>query len=61
MKWRLLAFDLDLRGVAVFRAVEDLDEIKANGGFEFLGQAVSDNQGRYRITFFDWQYRQTAV
>src|SRR5262245_23542131 len=56
-KWqRLLAFDLGLRGVAVYRVVENIAEISENGGFEFLGQAVSNNQGNYRITFYDWQY-----
>ncbi|OEU69578.1 MAG: hypothetical protein BA863_17090, partial [Desulfovibrio sp. S3730MH75] len=55
---RLFAFDLDLRGVAVYRTIKDIAEIKENGGFEFLGQAVSDNQGNYRITFYDWQYWQ---
>ncbi|UCD58265.1 MAG: hypothetical protein JSV16_03895, partial [Candidatus Hydrogenedentota bacterium] len=55
---KLLAFDLDLRGVAVYRTIKNIAEIKENGGFEFLGQAVSDNQGNYRITFYDWQYGQ---
>ena len=53
---KLLAFDLDLRGVSVFRTTESLAEIQEKGGFEFLGQAVSDNLGNYRITFYDWQY-----
>ncbi len=55
---QLLAFDLDLRGVAVYRNINNIEEIKKNGGFEFLGQTVSDNLGNYRITFYDWQYRQ---
>lgn len=54
---QLIAFDLDLRGVSVFREVKNLAEIQKNGGFEFLGEAVSDNQGNYNITFYDWQYR----
>lgn len=55
---QLLAFDLDLRGVAVYRTVKSVEEIKKTGGFEFLGQAVSDNLGNYSITFYDWQYGQ---
>ncbi len=54
---RLVAFDLDLRGVAVYRTVKNLAEIEKHGGFEFLGRAVSDTHGQYRITFHDWQYR----
>jgi len=55
---RLLAFDLDLRGVSVYRTIQSLAEIEKNGGFEFLSEAVSDNLGNYRITFYDWQYGQ---
>ncbi len=54
---RLLAFDLDLHGVAVYQTVQSVAEIVKSGGFEFLGQTVSDNSGNYRITFYDWQYR----
>lgn len=46
-----LAFDLDLSGVSVYRRVKTLAKIKKSGGFEYLGEAVSDNQGNYRITF----------
>ena len=53
---KLLALDLDLRGVAVYRTVKNLNELQKNKGFEFLGDAVSGNQGNYRITFYDWQY-----
>jgi len=55
---KLIAFDLDLRGVSVYHTVQGLAEIEKNGGFEFLGEAVSDNLGNYRITFYDWQYGQ---
>ena len=54
---RLLAFDLDLRGVSVFRNVKNISEIQKNGGFEFLGETVTDTRGNYSITFYDWQYK----
>jgi hypothetical protein len=54
---RLLAFDLDLRGVTVYRTAKTLADIEKNGGFEFLGQTTSDNRGSYSLTFYDWQYR----
>jgi hypothetical protein len=54
----VLAFDLDLRGVSVYRDVKNFADIRRNGGFEFLGEAVSDSQGNYSITFYNWQYRQ---
>jgi hypothetical protein len=53
---KLLAFDVDLRGAAIYRTVEELAELARRGGFEFLGEALSDNQGNYRFTFYDWQY-----
>lgn len=55
---RLLAFDLDLRGVSIYRTAQNLSEIQQNGGFEFLGEACSDTRGNYSITFYDWQYGQ---
>lgn len=53
---QLLAFDVDLRGAAAFRQIKSVAELQKNGGFEFLGEAVSDAQGRYSVTFYDWQY-----
>lgn len=55
---RLIAFNLDIRGVAVYRKVTTIAEIQKNGGFKFLGETVSDNLGNYRSTFYDWQYGQ---
>ncbi len=52
----LVAFNLNLGAVAVYRTVKNVAEIQKNGGFEFLGEAVSDNLGNYRITFYDWQF-----
>lgn len=52
----LLAFDLDLRGVGAYRTAKHVDEITTNDGFEYLGEAVSDASGRYRIAFYAWQY-----
>lgn len=54
---RLLAFDLDLRAAGIYRTVTSLDELEKNGGLEFLGEAAADSDGRYSITFYDWQYR----
>ena len=53
---RLIAFDVDLRAVAVYRSIKAIAEISGNEGFEFLGEVVSDNRGSYEITFYDWQY-----
>lgn len=54
---QLMAFDLDLRGVAVYRTVKKVADLKKNGGFEYLGQTVSGSKGEYQLTFYDWQYR----
>ena len=53
----LLAFDLDLRGVATYRNLKTISKLERNGGFEFLGQSTTDSLGNYEITFYDWQYR----
>ena len=54
---QLLAFDLDLAGVGVYRTVETLTEIRDHPGFEILAEAASDRLGTYSVTFYDWQYR----
>ena len=54
---RLLAFDLDLRGVVAYRDIKSLAEIEKSDAFEFLGEADSNGLGSYRIEFYDWQYR----
>jgi hypothetical protein len=53
----LLAFDLDLRGVRIYRDVKTTADIDASGGFEFLGETFTDSRGNYEITFYEWQYR----
>src|SRR5262249_33825928 len=53
---QLLAFDLDLRAVAVYRDLRTIGELKKNDAFQFLGQTISNNRGTYRFTFYDWQY-----
>ena len=53
----VMAFDVDLRGAAIYRQVKTLAELQRNGGFEFLGAAEADAEGRYSIKFYDWQYR----
>ncbi|MCP3955401.1 MAG: hypothetical protein GY697_24750, partial [Desulfobacterales bacterium] len=54
---QLLAFDLDLGGVSIYRKVKTITQIEKSGGFELLGEAISDNRGKYSITFYDWQYQ----
>ncbi|MFD4444744.1 hypothetical protein ACFWPK_33690 [Nocardia sp. NPDC058519] len=54
---QLLAFDLDLRGVAAYKTVRTTSEMARAGGFEFLGETFSDGRGAYEVTFYDWQYR----
>lgn len=53
----LLAFDVDLKGIAVYRDAQTLQELEDSGGFEFLGRTESGGKGQYELTFYDWQYR----
>lgn len=55
-KQRLIALDVDLRGAAVYRSVNSLQDVLENQGFEYLGEAISNNKGLYKLQFFDWQY-----
>jgi len=54
---KLLAFEVDIRGVGAYRAVKKVSDLDTRGGFAFLGSSASDNLGEYRLTFYDWQYR----
>lgn len=54
---KLYAFDVDLRGAAVYRTVQTLDELKKNGGFQFLDKMNSDRKGAYKFTFSYPQYK----
>ena len=53
----LTAYDVDLQGAGIFRTVKTLDEIKKNGGFEPLGNTVSDKDGNYALTFKPDQFK----
>jgi Tc toxin complex TcA C-terminal TcB-binding domain/ABC toxin N-terminal region/Neuraminidase-like domain/Salmonella virulence plasmid 28.1kDa A protein/PA14 domain len=53
---QLLAFDVDLKGAATYITETDLTAVMQNPGFEFLGEATSNNQGYYTVTFYAWQF-----
>ncbi len=54
---QLIAFDVDLKGAAIYRQVSTLKDILKNGGFEYLGETYSDAKGFYIIKFFSFQYK----
>jgi len=56
---QLIAYDIDLKGVGLYRDLKTLAELlklNAKGGFEYLGKAVTDSKGHYSFTFFEFQY-----
>ncbi|MCP4401896.1 MAG: hypothetical protein GY801_31925, partial [bacterium] len=55
---KLYAFDVDLRGAAIYRTVEKLTELKEHGGFEPLAELSSDRKGRYKFTFTSDLYQE---
>ena len=52
----LIAFDVDLKGAAIYRQVGTLQDILKNVGFEYLGETVSDAKGLYIVKFYGFQY-----
>ena len=52
------AFDVDLRGAAVYRTLLSINEIVAKG-FEFLEQGSSDEKGDYSVSFSRSQFEKT--
>ena len=53
----LLAYDVDLKGAAVYRKIKTTDEIKRNGGFEPLSEIVTDTVGNFSFTFHRDQFK----
>lgn len=56
---QLFAYDVDLRGVAVYQQVDSLGAIKRSGGFEFLSQVQSDRDGFYEFSFTHDQFQKS--
>ncbi|NOT09810.1 MAG: hypothetical protein HOP28_16580 [Gemmatimonadales bacterium] len=55
-RWqRLMAFDLDVHAVGVYREIATVVELEKHGGFTPLAPVQSDGRGQYRLTFYDWQ------
>ena len=56
-KIKLLAFDLDLKGVGFYKKVKFYKQLlAAKEGLEFLGEAVSDAKGFYEVVYYDWMF-----
>ncbi|HEX4877784.1 MAG TPA: Tc toxin subunit A, partial [Chitinophagaceae bacterium] len=53
----LLAFDIDLRGAAIYNKVKTVEEIYTNGGFELLGETHAAKDGYYSFTFYCEQFK----
>lgn len=53
---KLMAFDIDLKAVGIYKKVKTLEEVKGEG-FEFLGETIADKEGYYSITFFCDQFK----
>jgi Tc toxin complex TcA C-terminal TcB-binding domain/Neuraminidase-like domain/PA14 domain/Salmonella virulence plasmid 28.1kDa A protein len=52
----VFAFDVDLRGARVYRTAKTLEELKANGGMQPLGTAITGANGNYSISFTSDQF-----
>ena len=53
---RVAAYDVDLRGAGHYRNAQTRPELEETGGLELLGQAETDDQGRYQLGFGYRQY-----
>ena len=51
------AFDLDLKGVGLYKNLKFAKELlAAKEGFEFLGAATSSKTGYFEVVYYDWMY-----
>jgi hypothetical protein len=54
-----VAMNVNLLGSGIYDTAETLTELNDNGGFDKLGDALTDTLGFYAISFDNAQYRQT--
>lgn len=47
----IVAFDVDLRGAAIFDTAQSLNELEKSEGFELLGKTTTNQFGKYEIPF----------
>ena len=47
----VMAFDVDLRGAAIYNTVDNLQKLQESNGFELLGRTVTNDAGQYEILF----------
>ncbi|MEM9444384.1 MAG: neuraminidase-like domain-containing protein [Verrucomicrobiota bacterium] len=52
------AYDVDLKGVRVYKSLKTQIELDESDGFERLGQTQTDQTGFYSISFTDTSYRE---
>ncbi|MET3934840.1 neuraminidase-like domain-containing protein [Arthrobacter sp. OAP107] len=50
----VLAYDLDLQGIWGRRKADTVADLQRSNGFDVLGEDITDSQGSYSITFYDW-------
>ena len=56
-KIRLLAFDMDLKGIGVYKKLKFYKQLLAlREGPEYVGEAVSDAQGFYEVVYYEWMF-----
>ncbi len=55
---KLIALDVDLRGAAVYRTVESINDVQKHGGFEFLSQGYANFNGYYHFEFYGFQFEE---
>jgi hypothetical protein len=50
-KQEVMATEVNLRGVAIYKTAKTVEELKASNGFVFLGNAKTDVNGNYKLAF----------
>ena len=56
-KVTLLAFDLDLKGIGLYKDLNTFKQLLATKeGFEYLGMTRSDENGDFGIAYYDWMF-----
>lgn len=61
MGQHVLAVDVDLRGAAIYRTASTVEAVQPSKGFDLLGRAETDINGKYEIRFTAESYKRNEL
>ncbi|MFL9482877.1 hypothetical protein ACI6Q2_08870 [Chitinophagaceae bacterium LWZ2-11] len=57
----VIAYDIDLKGVRIYKIAQTIDELNANNGLQLLGSTITGEDGGYSISFSANQFNDAEM